>query len=157
MVGIGYDMHRLEAGESLILGGVRFDTDYGTVAHSDGDVLIHSVIDAILGALGKGDIGDYFPDTDAKWKNVDSTILLDEVIKMVENENCKIVNIDFTIVTEKPKIGPHKSKLKSKMAELCKVNENQINVKATTNEKRGFIGREEGIVVLSICQLERKD
>lgn len=155
MVGIGYDMHRLEKGESLILGGVNFDTDYGTVAHSDGDVLIHSVIDALLGAMGKGDIGDYFPDTDEKWENVDSKFLLKEVIKIVKEENYKIINIDFTIVTEKPKIGPHKQKLKSSIASLCEINPDQVNVKATTNEKRGFIGREEGIVVLSICQLER--
>lgn len=155
MVGIGYDMHRLEKGESLILGGVNFDTDYGTVAHSDGDVLIHSIIDALLGAMGKGDIGDYFPDTDEKWKNVDSKILLKEVIKIVNEENYKIINIDFTIVTEKPKIGPHKQKLKTSIASLCDINPDQVNVKATTNEKRGFIGREEGIVVLSICQLEK--
>lgn len=155
MIGIGYDMHRLEKGETLILGGLKFDTDYGTVAHSDGDVLIHSVIDAILGAMGKGDIGDYFPDTDPKWKDVDSTFLLKEIIKIVKDENLRIVNIDLTIVTEKPKISPHKPVLKSNMALLCGIDENQINIKATTNEKRGFIGREEGIVVMSVCQIEK--
>ena len=154
MVGIGYDMHRLELGESLILGGVKFDTDYGTLAHSDGDVLIHSLIDAILGAIGKGDIGDYFPDTDPKWKNVDSTLLLKEVIKMVEEGKYYIVNIDLTIVCEKPKISPFKSQLRESVANLCKINPERVNIKATTNEKRGFIGREEGIVVLSICQIE---
>ncbi len=155
MVGIGYDMHRLEKGETLFLGGLKFETDYGTVAHSDGDVLIHSVIDAILGAMGKGDIGDYFPDTDPKWKDVDSTFLLKEIVKIVKDESLRIVNIDLTIITEKPKISPFKSKLKSNMAILCGIDENQINIKATTNEKRGFIGREEGIVVLSICQIEK--
>lgn len=154
MVGIGYDMHRLELGESLILGGVKFDTDYGTLAHSDGDVLIHSLIDAILGAIGKGDIGDYFPDTDPKWKNVDSTLLLKEVIKMVEEGKYYIVNIDLTIVCEKPKISPFKSQLRESVANLCKINPDRVNIKATTNEKRGFVGREEGIVVLSICQIE---
>jgi len=156
LVGIGYDMHRLKEGESLYLAGVKIESELGTVAHSDGDVLLHSVIDALLGAAGKGDIGEYFPDTDDKWKDADSALMTKEIISLLEKENYKIINIDLTIVTEKPKITPLKEILKESLANLCNISINQVNIKATTNEKSGFIGREEGIVVLSICQLEKK-
>jgi 2-C-methyl-D-erythritol 2,4-cyclodiphosphate synthase len=157
VVGIGYDMHRLEEGESLILAGIKLESSKGTVAHSDGDVLLHSVIDALLGATGKGDIGDYFPDTDPKWKNADSVLLTKEIIKIIEKDNYLIVNIDLTIVTEKPKISPHKQILKDNLAKICNISPTQVNIKATTNEKRGFVGREEGIVVLSVCQVEKSN
>lgn len=156
MIGIGYDMHQLEEGENLVLGGIEVDSKLGTIAHSDGDVLLHSIIDALLGASGKGDIGDYFPDTDPKYKNADSKELYTSIIKILETENFKIVNIDATIITEKPKITPIKQKLKESIAILSNLRTSQINIKATTNEKRGFIGREEGIVVISACQLEKK-
>ncbi len=156
MVGIGYDMHRLEEGESLILAGVKLESKKGTVAHSDGDVLLHSVIDALLGATGKGDIGDYFPDIDEKWKNANSVLLTNEIINLIEKDNFKIINIDLTIITEKPKISPYKQILKDNLAKICNISPSQVNIKATTNEKSGFIGREEGIVVLSVCQVEKK-
>lgn len=155
MIGIGYDMHRLEEGETLYLGGVKINSEIGTVAHSDGDVLLHSIIDAILGAVGKGDIGDFFPDTDQKYKNADSRELYREIIKLIESENYKIINIDTTIVTEKPKITPLKEKLRQSIAKLSNLNPGRVNIKATTNEKKGFIGREEGIAVLSTCQIEK--
>lgn len=155
MIGIGYDMHRLEEGETLYLGGIKVESKLGTVAHSDGDVMLHSIIDAILGAIGKGDIGDFFPDTDPKYKNADSKELYQEIIKIVEEDNYQIINIDTTIITEKPKITPLKKALKESIAKLSNIDESQVNVKATTNEKRGFIGREEGIVVLSVCQIEK--
>ncbi|MDC1068132.1 2-C-methyl-D-erythritol 2,4-cyclodiphosphate synthase [Candidatus Kapabacteria bacterium] len=155
MIGIGYDMHQLKEGESLFLGGIEIDSEIGTVAHSDGDVLLHSIIDALLGAMCKGDIGDFFPDTDEQYKNADSKVLYKEIIEILYRENYQIINIDVTIVTEKPKISPLKQKLKESIANLSKIHINKVNIKATTNEKRGFIGRNEGIVVLSACQLEK--
>lgn len=155
MVGIGYDMHKLAPGESLILGGIKLDSEIGTVAHSDGDVLLHSIIDALLGAAGLGDIGEHFPDTDQKYKNSDSADLTREVIKMIIAKGLYIVNIDATIVLEKPKLSPFKKQISDKVAEICSLEPKQVNIKATTNEKTGFIGRGEGIVVHSICELQR--
>jgi 2-C-methyl-D-erythritol 4-phosphate cytidylyltransferase/2-C-methyl-D-erythritol 2,4-cyclodiphosphate synthase len=155
MIGIGYDMHQLKEGESLFLGGIEVESNLGTVAHSDGDVLLHSIIDALLGAMCKGDIGDFFPDTDDKYKNADSKDLYKKIIDILEEDGFEIINIDVTIVTESPKISPIKMALKESIAKLSNISENQINIKATTNEKRGFIGRKEGIVVLSACQLRK--
>ena len=156
MIGIGYDMHQLKEGESLYLGGIKIDSDLGTVAHSDGDVLLHSIIDAMLGAAGLGDIGEHFPDTDDKYKNFDSKILFTDSLKLINNEGYNIVNLDVTIITEKPKINPLKQRLKESIANLAKIDPKRVNIKATTNEKRGFIGRLEGIAVLSACLLSMK-
>jgi 2-C-methyl-D-erythritol 2,4-cyclodiphosphate synthase len=156
MVGFGYDVHRLAEGESFILGGVSIDSSIGTVAHSDGDVLIHSIIDALLGAAGLGDIGDHFPDTDEKYKNIDSTKLLNKTLSLLDTYNLYIVNIDAQIVLEKPKLSAYKLMIKENLAKLCGLAENKVNIKATTNEKMGFLGRGEGVAVYAVCQIEKK-
>jgi 2-C-methyl-D-erythritol 2,4-cyclodiphosphate synthase len=153
MVGLGYDSHRIERGKKLILGGVLVDETYGPVAHSDGDVVIHSLIDAILGALCLGDIGEHFPDTDDKYKNIDSTILLRKVVNILKERNKKIVNVDITIVYELKKITPYKQQIKNNIANICEIGVDKVNVKAKTNEKMGFIGRGEGIVALCVCEV----
>ena len=153
MVGIGYDIHRLAEGQSLILGGVEIESDIGTVAHSDGDVLIHSIIDALLGAASVGDIGDYFPDSDAQYKNISSVELLLTVNKMLIEKGFGIVNIDVTVVLEKPKLSPYKSTIKNNLAKILSLSCDQINIKATTNEKLDSIGNSASVAVFSICQL----
>ncbi len=153
MVGIGYDIHRLAKGESLVLGGVRFDTDFGTVAHSDGDVLLHSIMDAILGAAAMGDIGEHFPDTDPKFKNANSIELLQDVCHSIEQKNLKIINIDATLILEKPKIKNYKKQMEINIANACGIDTSKVNVKATTNEMIGAVGRSEGVAAMSVCQL----
>ncbi|HOK14827.1 MAG TPA: 2-C-methyl-D-erythritol 2,4-cyclodiphosphate synthase [Candidatus Kapabacteria bacterium] len=155
MVGIGYDIHKLKQGETLILGGVQFDEEYGTVAHSDGDVLLHAIMDAILGAASLGDIGEHFPDNDEHFRNISSLELLKNVISIID-EKYVIVNIDATLICEKPKIKDFKLKMRENIANACNISINQINIKATTNEKLGAIGRAEGIAAIAICQLEKK-
>ncbi|MFN3305974.1 MAG: 2-C-methyl-D-erythritol 2,4-cyclodiphosphate synthase [Candidatus Kapaibacteriota bacterium] len=154
MVGFGYDSHRIVKGRKLILGGVVVDEEFGSVAHSDGDVVIHSLIDAILGALGLGDIGEHFPDSDEKYMDISSVILLSDVVQMLRERNRKIVNIDLTIVFELKKISPFKQQIKEKLANICGLDAKQINVKAKTNEKMGFIGSGEGIASFCVCQIE---
>jgi len=153
MVGFGYDVHKLADGESLILGGIKIDSNIGTVAHSDGDVLIHSIIDAILGAAGMGDIGEHFPDTDEKWKDADSVQLLKAVLELIKSRKYRLVNVDAIIVLEKPKLLPYKEQIKTKLADLLLLDPDRVNIKATTSEKMGFIGRGEGIAVHSVCML----
>jgi 2-C-methyl-D-erythritol 2,4-cyclodiphosphate synthase len=156
MVGLGYDSHRFAPGESLIIGGVKIPSEFGTVAHSDGDALLHALIDSLLGAAALGDIGELFPDNDARYKNADSGQLTEEVVKIIYEKGYEIINIDATIVLEKPKLKEYKPKMKKRIAELCRIDESQVNIKAKTNEKLGFTGRSEGIACYSICQLERK-
>lgn len=157
MVGFGYDLHRLAENESLILGGVKIEWNKGTVAHSDGDVVLHSVMDAVLGAVGLGDIGEHFPDTDNKYKNSDSIELAYEVFKMIDEKNYCIVNIDLTIVAEKPKLLKYKPQMKKNIAKIFHLEENRVNIKATTNEKLGYLGNSEGIAVYSICEIQNKN
>jgi 2-C-methyl-D-erythritol 2,4-cyclodiphosphate synthase len=154
MVGIGYDIHQLKSGNPLILGGIEIQSEIGTIAHSDGDVLIHSVIDALLGAACLGDIGDYFPDTDAKFKNANSAELLKTIYEIIRKKELKVVNIDATIVLEKPKLADYKLKIKENLAKLLDISVNQVNIKATTNEKLDSIGNKNAIAVFSICQLK---
>lgn len=154
MVGFGYDSHRIARGRKLILGGVVIDEEYGPIAHSDGDVVIHSLIDAILGALGFGDIGEHFPDSDERYKDISSVVLLDEVVNMLKDDKHKIINIDITIVFELKKISPYKQQIREKLANICGLDINQINVKAKTNEKMGFIGNGEGIASFCVCQID---
>jgi 2-C-methyl-D-erythritol 2,4-cyclodiphosphate synthase len=153
MVGIGYDIHKLAPNQNLILGGINIISDKGTIAHSDGDVLIHSIIDAMLGAAGLGDIGDHFPDNDSKYKNIDSCKLLDIVYKWVLQKNFQIVNIDATIVLEHPKLQSYKLEIKNNLAKILNINPDKINIKATTNEKLDSIGANNSIAVYSVCQL----
>ena len=149
----GIDIHPFEDGKEMFLGGVKIDYDKGFKAHSDGDVLIHSLIDALLGASGTGDIGELFPDSDEKYKNIDSKLLLKEVVKLIKGIGYEIVNIDISILAQAPKINPYKQKIKQSLSEILNIGKNQINIKATTAEKLGFVGREEGVVVYSIATL----
>jgi len=154
MIGFGYDIHKLAPGESLILGGVTFeDAPLGTVAHSDGDVVLHAIMDALLGALALGDIGMHFPDTDPKYRGADSMMLLREVGELVAAKGVWIVNIDSTIVLERPKLRDHIDEMRSKIAAALAITPEQVSVKATTSEKIGFVGREEGVAAYAVCQL----
>lgn len=156
MVGFGYDVHRLEVGEKLILGGVLISENFGTLAHRDGDALAHSIIDALLGAAGLGDIGEHFPDTDDKYKGADSMKLLLNTLNLINENGYKIINIDSLIQLEKPKLKEFKEQIRKNVANLCNLDVARINIKAGTNEKMGFIGRSEGIAVFTVCQLEKK-
>lgn len=148
-IGYGYDVHRFEEGRELWLGGVKIDYPLGLKGHSDADVLLHAISDALLGALALRDIGYHFPDTDPKYKGADSKVLLKEVEALVAKEGYKIGNIDATIVAEQPKINPHVETMQSVIAGMLSVEPNQISIKATTNEKMGFTGRQEGILALA--------
>ncbi|MDP4219293.1 MAG: 2-C-methyl-D-erythritol 2,4-cyclodiphosphate synthase [Bacteroidota bacterium] len=155
MIGFGYDIHRLAPGESLIIGGVHFpDSPVGTVAHSDGDVLVHAIIDALLGAKALGDIGAHFPDTDPQHKNASSIELLRKVAKMIEGTGARIVNIDSTVVLERPKLLASIGAMRKNVAEALGLDITKISVKATTSERIGFVGREEGIAAYAVCQLQ---
>lgn len=152
-IGHGYDVHKLVENRKLILGGVEIPYKYGLLGHSDADVLVHSIMDAILGAMGKGDIGRLFPDTDDKYKDIDSLILLERVINIMENEKYSIGNIDCTIIAQKPKLSTFVTQMSQNIARVCKINEENINIKATTEEGLGFTGTGEGIAVHSVCLL----
>lgn len=152
--GTGIDIHQFEPNKQMVLGGVNIQSDVGFKAHSDGDVLIHSIIDALLGACGAGDIGEFFPDTDSKYKNADSKELLKHILKFVKNVGYDIVNVDFTILAQKPKINPHKNIIKQTLSKLLDIPIYRINIKATTGEEMGFVGRKEGIAVISSATLK---
>ena len=157
-IGNGYDIHRLVKGRDLIIGGVKLyhPDDLGLDGHSDADVLCHSIMDALLGALSLGDIGKYFPPTDEKWKNADSLLLLSQVIDLIRNQNWEINNIDSVIVAERPKIKPQVEMMKKNISEILNIDESLIGIKATTNERLGPEGREEGISCYSVVLLEKK-
>ncbi len=144
-VGVGYDIHQLKNNNKLILGGVLIPHYKGTVAHSDGDVVIHAICDALLGAAGLGDIGHFFPDDDDRFKDIDSTVLLKKVFKMIQQNSFFVVNIDVSIVLEVPKLKNYLLEMKSQISKCVNISVNDVNIKATTSEKLGFIGREEGV------------
>jgi len=144
-VGVGYDIHQLKNNNTLILGGVLIPHYKGTVAHSDGDVVIHAICDALLGAAGLGDIGHFFPDDDDSFKDIDSTVLLKKVFKMIQQNSFFVVNIDVSIVLEVPKLKNYLLEMKSQISKCVNISVNDVNIKATTSEKLGFIGREEGV------------
>ncbi len=153
--GFGFDTHAFEKDKKLFLGGVEFeDCNYGFKAHSDGDVLIHSLIDALLGSIGAGDIGEFFPDTDEKYKNADSKLLLKNIINFIHNVGYELVNIDLTIIAQKPKINPKKIEIKNSISKLINLKPQFINIKATTSEQMGYIGRSEGVSVHSVATLK---
>lgn len=152
-VGMGYDVHRLVEGRDLILGGVKIEHSLGLQGHSDADVLIHAIMDALLGAAALGDIGKHFPDTDEKYKGISSMKLLEHVKELIEEEGYVIENIDATIIAQKPKLRPYMEEMEENIAKVLKIEKNQINLKATTEEKLGFTGREEGIAAQAICSL----
>ncbi len=155
-IGQGYDVHRLAEGETLWLGGILIPHTKGTIAHSDGDVLIHALCDALLGALSLGDIGTHFPDTSDRYKNIDSKILLAETNKLIHEKGFEIVNIDSTISAQKPKLKPYIPGIKNKLAQVLGISAEQVSVKATTTEEMGFEGREEGISAQAVVLLEKK-
>ena len=155
--GLGIDIRQFEQNKKMVLGGIELDEDFGFKAHSDGDVLIHSIIDALLGACGAGDIGEFFPDTDAKYKGADSKELLEHIVRFIKNVGYEIVNIDVTILAQIPKINPHKNNIKNRLSKLLNLPKYKINIKATTGEKMGYIGREEGVCVHSIANLKYYD
>lgn len=154
MVGFGYDVHRLAPGETLILGGIAIPSDVGTVAHSDGDVLLHAVVDAILGAAAMGDIGEHFPDTDPRWKGAASGQFVEHAVRMILEAGFRLVNLDATLVLERPKILPYKQAMRERMAELCGIPVERVSLKATTSERVGFVGRLEGVQAYCICELQ---
>lgn len=152
--GIGYDSHRLAEGRRLILGGVHIPSERGLAGHSDADVLTHAVIDALLGAAGLDDIGHHFPDTDERWKDADSIALLGAVMSMVGRARLRLVNVDCTLLIEQPKVAPHRAKIRASLAGALGVQPEYVNVKATTGEGIGFVGRGEGVAALAIATLE---
>ncbi|MET1076580.1 MAG: 2-C-methyl-D-erythritol 2,4-cyclodiphosphate synthase [Pseudomonas sp.] len=152
-IGHGYDVHRFAAGDFITLGGVRITHRFGLLAHSDGDVLLHALSDALLGAAALGDIGRHFPDTDAQFKGADSRLLLRQVLALVQAKGWKVGNVDATIVAQAPKMAPHIETMRSLIAADLQVDLDQVNVKATTEEKLGFTGREEGIAVHAVALL----
>ncbi len=156
-IGQGYDVHKLVDGRPLVLGGVTIEHDKGLAGHSDADVLIHSLCDALIGAAGKGDIGQHFPDTDESYHNIDSRILLREVISLLLQDGWKLVNADMTIIAQAPKMAPHIPDMYSLLADDMNVDEAQLNIKATTTEKLGFCGRGEGIAALAVVLIERTE
>ena len=155
-IGNGYDVHRLIKGRKLILGGVDIPHGLGLDGHSDADVLCHALCDSLLGACGAGDLGKYFPDTDNKWKGVSSLVLLEKSGELVAERGFQISNIDTTIVAQQPKIGPHIESMTTNISEILKVDPTQINIKATTTERLGFLGREEGIAAYAVALLQTK-
>jgi 2-C-methyl-D-erythritol 2,4-cyclodiphosphate synthase len=155
-VGQGYDVHQLVAGRPLIIGGVHIPYEKGLLGHSDADVLLHAVTDACLGAVGLGDIGSYFPDNDDAYKNADSSVLLKNVWEMIKDKGYQLVNIDATIIAQKPKMAPYIELMKTNIASVLDAEREQINVKATTTEKLGFTGREEGIASLAVVLLANR-
>ena len=149
--GIGWDVHRLAEGRPLVLGGVLIKHDRGPEGHSDADVLTHAVIDALLGAAGLGDIGERFPDTDETFRGADSIALLREVVSLLGAR--KVVHVDVSVLLETPKIGPYKPQMRERLADALGVTPDRVNVKATTGERLGFVGREEGVAALAVATL----
>lgn len=153
-VGIGYDVHQLVAGRKLILGGVDIPHPTGLDGHSDADVLMHAICDAILGAMGEGDIGHYFPNTDPRWKNSPSKVFLEEAARQVVFHGGRIVNVDATLIAQQPKIAPHLHAMKLNISQALGINPKRVGIKATTNETLGFIGREEGIAAMAVASVD---
>jgi 2-C-methyl-D-erythritol 2,4-cyclodiphosphate synthase len=153
-IGHGYDVHKLVLGRKLIIGGVEIAYPYGLLGHSDADVLLHAIADSLLGAAALGDIGGMFPDTDAKWTGADSLKLLEAVADRVREEGYEIENIDSTLIAQKPKMKPFIEQMRANIASACKIGISCVSVKATTEEKLGFTGREEGISAHAVCLIK---
>lgn len=154
-VGQGFDLHALVPGRPLILGGVRIPHGKGLEGHSDADALIHAICDACLGAAGLGDIGHHFPDTDAQYKNIDSRLLLRKVYASVQERGWQVVNVDATVIAQAPKLAPYREAMRANIADDLKIAVDQVNVKATTTERLGLIGREEGIAAQAVVLLSK--
>lgn len=154
-IGQGYDVHKLVPGRKLIIGGVEIPFDLGLEGHSDADVLLHAVSDSLLGAAGLGDIGKHFPDKDPAYKDADSLELLKTVINMLSNEGYSVVNIDATVIAQKPKLAPYSDEMTNNIAQVCLTGKESVNIKATTQEGLGFAGRMEGIAAMAVCLISK--
>ncbi|MGV3637925.1 MAG: 2-C-methyl-D-erythritol 2,4-cyclodiphosphate synthase [Flavobacteriales bacterium] len=154
-IGFGFDVHRLVEGRELWLGGVLIPHRTGALGHSDADVLLHALCDALLGAAAQGDIGQHFPDTDMRWKGADSKVLLHEVVRIIGEHGWKVVNVDCTLILERPKIMPHVPAMRAVLAPLLGVDVDAVSIKATTNEKMGFVGREEGVAAHAVALITK--
>lgn len=152
-IGQGYDVHRLVEGRKLILAGIDIPFEKGLLGHSDADVLTHALCDALLGAAALGDIGLHFPDSDIRYKGISSILLLKEVKRLLDEKNYKIENIDCTVIAERPKLRPYILTMRESLAEALSIDQDKVSIKATTQEKLGFTGREEGIAALAVCLL----
>lgn len=152
-VGLGFDVHAFGPGNSIMLGGVRVPHTEGVVAHSDGDVVLHAVCDALLGAAGLGDIGQHFSDKDPRWKGADSSQFVTAVLAMLKTRNLRVGNCDVTVIAEAPKVGPVRDQIRHRLAELLGVTSDNVNIKATTTERLGFLGRAEGIAAQAVVLL----
>jgi 2-C-methyl-D-erythritol 2,4-cyclodiphosphate synthase len=155
--GIGYDSHRLAEGRRLMLGGVEVESELGLEGHSDADVLTHAIIDALLGAAGLGDIGQHYPDDDERWRNADSIALLGEVCVFLAEHRWTVRHLDATVMCEQPKLGPYRDRMRERLAQTVGVLPFAVNVKFTTNEGMGFVGRGEGIAAMAVATVERAD
>ncbi len=153
-VGFGYDVHRFEKGRRLILGGVNINYKYGLLGHSDADCLTHAICDALIGALGYGDIGELFPDADPKYKDIKSLFFLNRIKELINEAGFEIINIDATVVMQEPKISPYKKAMEKNIANALKINSEKINIKASTTELLGFEGRKEGVSAYAVAMLE---
>ncbi len=153
-IGQSTDIHRLVEGRKLIIGGVEIPHEKGLLGHSDADVLVHAIAEAVLGALALGDLGHHFPDTDPKWEGVSSLVILDEVTKMMEEKGYKIGNIDSLVLIERPKMAPHIQKMRENIAKALHTDVDRVSVKATRGEKLGFVGHEEGVLAQAVVLLE---
>lgn len=153
-IGYGYDVHQLKEGEELLVGGVHIPHSKGSVGHSDADVLIHTICDAILGAANMRDIGFHFPDTSVDYKGIDSKILLRDVMLLIREKGFEIINIDSTVCLEKPKVNPHITKMQDVLSECMQIEASQLSIKATTSEKMGFVGTEKGIAAHAVALLK---
>ncbi len=156
-IGQGFDVHRFGPGDTVVLGGVRIPHDHGLVAHSDGDVLLHALCDALLGAIAAGDIGRHFPDTDARWKGADSRVLLRRCVELVAAAGYRVGNVDLTVIAERPKLAPHADAIRANIAADLGCSVGDVGVKATTTEGLGFTGRREGIAAQAVVLLSRRD
>ena len=154
-IGYGFDVHQLEKGRPFWLGGILLPSPYGATGHSDADVLIHAICDALLGAASLGDIGQHFPNTSAEFKNIDSKILLGKVVKLLQEKNYSIGNVDATVILESPKIAGHIIEMRKTLAKVMGIDEDCVSVKATTNEKMGFVGRQEGVSAHAVALIEK--
>jgi len=153
-IGHGFDVHAMQIGRPLILGGVQIQHDKGLQGHSDADVLIHAICDACLGALGLGDLGQHFPDTNAQYRGIDSRQLLREIHRLMQEHESRVINVDSTLVAQEPKIARYIPQMRSRIAEDLSVEANQVNIKATTTERLGYLGREEGIAAHAVVLLD---
>ncbi len=156
-IGFGYDVHKISRERILVLGGIVIPSEFGLEGHSDADVLLHAMCDAMLGALALGDIGKHFPNTNIEFKDIDSKILLEKTNELINRFGYEIGNIDSTLVMERPKILPYVNKMREEIAGVLKIDTNQISIKATTSEKMGFVGREEGAAAYAVALLNKKE